>query len=184
MGTYRYLQDSKVESHPLIPGTEAHGLVCQHFGLDADADINTFEEAFSDNGWWFTFGENRIIALEANEDQEIPDPEELQPIASIFTDGSWFEWEVGGEDVRTLFENGEMIGADEIRRLFPAEVFSHQSLDDEIKWVAQHLSSLKHRRANLNNQPCDCTPCTNCGGVEKADDCTGHNAVDCVTKGN
>jgi len=32
--------------------------------------------------------------------------------------------------------------------------------------------------ADDDDDNCDCVPCSNCGGVEQADDCTDHNAID------
>ncbi|MBS1807529.1 MAG: hypothetical protein JST84_04995 [Acidobacteria bacterium] len=39
---------------------------------------------------------NHTSNMEDDGDQEIPDPEELERVASIFKDGTWFEWEVEG----------------------------------------------------------------------------------------
>lgn len=180
MCTYRYHQNSQMKSYPLLPGTDAYDIVCHHLGLGKLPNLYTIEEAFADNGWWFTFDENGIIALEGDDDQEIPDIEELQPIASIFADGSWLEWEVNGDHCRLLILNGEITYDQEARRLFPPDVFSHQSLDNEIAAVAEHLTALKQRRTTFTNLDCRCFPCVNCEGIEQADNCPDHNAVDCA----
>ena len=87
--------------------------------------------------------------MPGNDDQEISDPEELEPIASIFKEGSWFIWECDGEETKILFEGEEMIWADEIKRLFPAEVYHGDDLEKEIIAVETHLEQLNKRRRDL-----------------------------------
>ncbi|MBS1807593.1 MAG: hypothetical protein JST84_05315 [Acidobacteria bacterium] len=149
MGTYRYYQSSEMQSHSLALGTEANHRICAFLGIPADSSIAEIEEAFVDTGWTFNFEGDAITSMEGNDDQEISDPEELEAIASIFKDGSWFIWEVEGEESKVLFENGQMVRADEIKRLFPAEVYRGDDLETEIIAVETHLEGLKKRRSDL-----------------------------------
>lgn len=149
MGIYRYFQDGDVRSHSLAPDTIANQAVCLFLNIPANSSIEAIEEAFSDNGWWFEFEGDRIIAMSGDDDSEIPNPEDLESIASIFTDGSWVVWEENGEHTKILFQNGQAVWGDDIRRLFPAETFMGKELDEEIKWVAGYLKELRQRKAQI-----------------------------------
>lgn len=149
MGSTYYHQTSNIRSKSLLPGTPEHDLVCDFLGLPANGSttLEVMRKAFEEMGWCFHFDTEKIIGLEGNDDQEMPDVDELAPLTALFI-GS-IEWECEGDIVRTLFTGEEMIQS-EGEIIFAADVYEPgKELDDEIWKAEMRLAALKEKAGNL-----------------------------------
>lgn len=137
-----YLEASHIQSVELTVGSQAHRIVIEHLGLPLDATIKDIQIAFATDDWHFRFEGNRIVGLEPNDDQVIPHPDNIKPLALIFYPNSFIEWEESNERVRLLLLGDSYIQADEIsEHMFPAEVYIPDQKTDHIAFLKERLEA-------------------------------------------
>ncbi len=149
MSTQYYLQSAQLQSKPLTAGSPEHALVCNFLELpdDATSTLEVIEKAFEEIGWCFQFDGEKITGLEGNDDGEMPDLDDLEPLIPLLN--GYVEYECEGDMIRSLFTGG-MVVHSEGELIFDASVYAEgKELQAEIEWAEARLSALK---AKLDQQ--------------------------------
>ena len=142
MSTQYYLQSAQLQSKPLTAGSPEHALVCKFLELpdNATSTLEVIENAFEEIGWCFQFDGEKIIGLESNDDNEIPDLDDLEPLIPLLS--GYVEYEYEGDMIRSLFTGGMVVhSGGEI--IFDVDTYKGKELKDEIKRANARVKALK-----------------------------------------
>ena len=145
-----YLQGAQISTPPLIPGSIAYQTACDILGL-ATPTSTEIAAAFAEEGWFFECDGDCLTNLLPDDDQEIPDPDDLDKLTALFTADSYVEFENGmGEFTRKVFRGGGTQDFDKLEYLPAAAFTRYDDLTDHIAKVTKYLAELVQQNQKEN----------------------------------
>lgn len=137
-----FFTDAILESVPLTPGSDEHKAICDFLGKPYNITPEEIaQELYTLHDFYFDVKGDRLTNFSGNDDNIMGDPDDLDPVAALFT--GWVEYESDGTHFRSLFTDGTIHSGEIEYQFFPVATLDSETIKETIPLVEKYLAELK-----------------------------------------